>query len=75
MEINKIMSLHDELRSNHDSGLSQLKRSFEFTQLFSVINVFELELSNLSRAAKFWIQYSGYVKFAKEFIRGTRVGQ
>ena len=74
-EINEIMSLHDELKSNYQTGLNQLKRFFEFKQLCSVINVFKLELSNLSRTAKFWMQYSGYVKIPKEFIRGTRMGQ
>ena len=72
MEINKIMSLHDELRSNHDSGLSQLK---SFYTTFLCDKHIQVKLSNLSRAAKFWIHYFGYVKIAKEFIRGTRVGQ
>ena len=76
-EINEIVSLHDELKSSYDSGLNQLKSSFEFEQLCLVINAkFELfELSNLSRTTKFWIQFSGCVKILKEFIRGTRVGQ
>ena len=73
-EINEIMSLHDELKSSYDSGLNQLKSSFEFEQLCLVINA-KFELSNLSRTTKFWIQFSGYVKILKEFIRGTRVGQ
>ena len=74
-EINEIMSIHDELKSNFDSSLNQLISSFEFKQLCFVINVFKLELSNLSRTARFWIQYLGYVKILKEFVRGTRVGQ
>ena len=69
------MLLHDELKSNHHSGVNQLKSSFVFKQLCPVINVFKLELSNLSRTAKLWIQYLRYVKILKEFIRGTRVGQ
>ena len=73
-EINEIMSLHDELKSSYDSGLNQLKSSFEFEQLCLVINA-KFELSNLSRTTKFWIQFSGYVKILKEFISGTRVGQ
>ena len=69
------MSIHDELKSNFDSSLNQLISSFEFKQLCFVINVFKLELSNLSRTARFWIQYLGYGKILKEFVRGTRVGQ
>ena len=34
-----------------------------------MINVFKSELSNSSRTSKFWIQYLGYVKILKEFIR------
>ena len=75
-EINEVISLHDELKSNYNSSLNQLKTSFEFKQLCSVIiNEFKVELSNLSRTAKFWIQYLGYVKILKEFIRGTGKGQ
>ena len=75
-EINEVISLHDELKSNYDSGLNQLNKSFEFKQLCCVIiNEFKVELSNLSRTAKFWIQYLGYVKILKEFIRGTGKGQ
>ena len=39
-----------------------------------MINVLKLELSNLSRTAKFWVQYLGYVKILKEFIRAERTG-
>ena len=60
------MLLHDELKSNHHSGLNQLKSSFEFKQLCPVINVFKLELSNLSRPAKLWIQY-----FERVYQRNT----
>ena len=37
--INEIMSLHDELKNNYDSGLNQLESSSEFKQLCSSINV------------------------------------
>ena len=72
-EINEIMSLHDELKSSYDSGLNQLKSSFEFEQLCLVINAkFELfELSNLSRTTKFWIQFSSYVKILRVYQRNT----
>ena len=49
------MSQHDELKSNYKSGLNQLESSSEFKQLCSMINIFKLELSNLSRTAKFGI--------------------
>ena len=44
-EINEITLLHDELKSNHYSGLNQSESSAEFKQFCSMINVFKLELS------------------------------
>ena len=36
-EINEITLLHDELKSNHDSGLNQSQSSSEFKQSCSMI--------------------------------------
>ena len=48
-EIEEIMSLHNELKNNCFSRLNKLERYSEFEQLRSFINVFTLELSNLSK--------------------------
>ena len=73
-EIIEFMPLHDELKSNYNSGLNRLESSSKFKQLCSMINVFKTEPSNLSRTAKFWTQYLGYLKILGEFNRAARTG-
>ena len=51
-EIEEIMSLHNELKNNCFSRLNKLERYSEFEQLHSFINVFTLELSNLSKTTQ-----------------------
>ena len=51
-EIEEIMSLHNELKNNCFSRLNKLERYSEFEQLRSFINVFMLELSNLSKTTQ-----------------------
>ena len=51
-EIEEIMSLHNELKNNCFSRLNKLERYSEFEQLRSFINVFTLELSNLSKTTQ-----------------------